>query len=252
MNPFQHGLFMLSAQSAHRFMNIIAAAFILHLILVRVVFAAEFPKDKEQEMRKMLDTIQSYGMQDEKILDAVARVPRHLFVPENSREYSYIDSPLEIGYGQTISQPYIVAEMTRLLKLTPDSKVLEIGTGSGYQAAVLSKLTSQVYSIEIIKPLFEQAGKNLAAAGYTTVRLRNGDGHDGWPEEAPFQAIIVTAAAGQIPPPLLEQLDLGGRMVIPVGMRFGTQHLILVTKHEDGTISSRNLMPVRFVPLVRK
>lgn len=252
MNPFRHCLFMLFAPSTHRFMNIVAAVLLLHFILIGVAFAAEFQKDKEQEMRKMLRTIQSYGMQDENILNAVARVPRHLFVPENHQEYSYLDSPLEIGYGQTISQPYIVAEMTRLLELTPDSKVLEIGTGSGYQAAVLSELTSHVYSIEIIKPLFEQAGKNLAAAGYTTVRLRHGDGYDGWPEEAPFQAIIVTAAAGQIPPPLLEQLDVGGRMVIPVGRRFGTQYLILVIKHEDGTISSSNLMPVRFVPLVRK
>jgi protein-L-isoaspartate(D-aspartate) O-methyltransferase len=213
---------MLPAQSTHRFMKIIAAALILPLILIRVAFAADFLKDKEHEMRKMLHTIKSYGMQDETILEAVARVPRHLFVPENSREYSYIDSPLDIGYGQTISQPFIVAEMTRLLELTAESKVLEIGTGSGYQAAVLSELTSRVYSIEIIKQLHEQAGKNLAAAGYTTVRLRHGDGYDGWPEEAPFQAIIVTAAAGQIPPPLLEQLDLGGRMVIPVGRRFGT------------------------------
>lgn len=233
-------------------MKIIAAVLILPLILIRVAFAADFLKDKEHEMRKMLRTIQSYGMQDEKILEAVARVPRHLFVPENSREYSYIDSPLDIGYGQTISQPYIVAEMTRLLELTADSKVLEIGTGSGYQAAVLSELTSRVYSIEIIRQLHEQAGKNLASAGYTTVNLRHGDGYDGWPEEAPFQAIIVTAAAGQIPPPLLEQLDLGGRMVIPVGRRFGTQYLILVIKHQDGTISSSNLLPVRFVPLVRK
>jgi protein-L-isoaspartate(D-aspartate) O-methyltransferase len=233
-------------------MNIFAAALILPLILIRVAFAADFLKDKEQEMRKMLQTIQSYGMQDEKILEAVASVPRHLFVPGNSRDYSYIDGPLDIGYGQTISQPYIVAEMTRLLELTPDSKVLEIGTGSGYQAAVLSELTSHVYSIEIIRQLHEQAGKNLEAAGYTTVRLRHGDGYDGWPEEAPFQAIIVTAAAGQIPPPLLDQLDLGGRMVIPVGRRFGTQYLILVVKHKDGTISSSNLIPVRFVPLVRK
>ena len=200
----------------------------------------------------MLATIESYGLKDTTVLKAMASVPRHMFVPEKFRKFSYHDSPLGIGFGQTISQPYIVAEMTRLLKLTPDSKVLEIGTGSGYQAAVLSELSKHVYSIEIVKPLLEHARKNLAAAGYTDVRLRYGDGYNGWPEAAPFSAIIVTCAAGHIPPPLLEQLAVGGRMVIPVGKRFGTQYLILVTKNMDGTISSRNILPVRFVPLVRK
>lgn len=200
----------------------------------------------------MLVTIQSYGFTDATVLKAMASVPRHLFVPEMYRKYSYNDSPLGIGYGQTISQPYIVAEMTRLLNLTADSTVLEIGTGSGYQAAVLSEISKRVYSIEIVEPLLDQARKNLASAGYTDVKLRYGDGYHGWPEAAPFSAIIVTCAAGHIPPPLLEQLAIGGRMVIPVGKRFGTQYLILVAKNMDGTISSRNIMPVRFVPLVRK
>ena len=206
----------------------------------------------EQKMREMLTTIQSYGMKDETVLDAMAKVPRHLFVPQQYRKYSYHDSPLGIGYGQTISQPYIVAEMTRLLNLTPHSKVLEIGTGSGYQAAVLAEISSQVYSIEIVEQLLEQAKENLAAAGYTGIRTRHGDGYYGWPDEAPFSAIIVTCAAGHIPPPLLDQLERGGRMIIPVGKRYGTQYLILVTKRSDGTISSRSILPVRFVPLVRK
>lgn len=200
----------------------------------------------------MLSTIKSYGLRDKTVLKAMAAVPRHLFVPKKYQRYSYHDSPLGIGYGQTISQPFIVAEMTRLLNLTPDTKVLEVGTGSGYQAAVLSEIAKQVYSIEIVKPLVEQAGKNLAAAGYTNIRLRHGDGYYGWPGASPFSAIIVTCAAGHIPPPLIKQLAPGGRMVIPVGKRFGTQHLILVTKNTDGTISSRNILPVRFVPLVRK
>ncbi|WP_136810124.1 protein-L-isoaspartate(D-aspartate) O-methyltransferase [Desulfosediminicola flagellatus] len=232
---------------------IIIAVILQHLLFVRCISASDFPKGTlDKEMRKMLATIESHGMKDTTVLKAMASVPRHMFVPEKYRKFSYHDSPLGIGFGQTISQPYIVAEMTRLLKLTPDSKVLEIGTGSGYQAAVLSELSKHVYSIEIVKPLLEHARKNLAAAGYTDVKLRYGDGYHGWPEAAPFSAIVVTCAAGHIPPPLLEQLAIGGRMVIPVGKRFGTQYLILVTKNLDGAISSRNILPVRFVPLVRK
>ncbi len=217
-------------------------------LFLSCVSASDFSKD----MRKMLSNIKSYGFKDKTVLKAMAAVPRHIFVPAKYRKYSYHDSPLGIGYGQTISQPFIVAEMTRLLHLTPDSRVLEIGTGSGYQAAVLSEITKQVYSIEIVKPLVEQAGKNLATAGYTNIRSRHGDGYHGWPGAAPFSAIIVTCAAGHIPPPLIKQLAPGGRMVIPVGKRFGTQHIILVTKNTDETISSRNILPVRFVPLVRK
>ena len=230
----------------------LAIAF-LQLLLGMTASASDFPQGfPEKEIRKMLATIQAYGMTDNIVLNAMERVPRHAFVPEKYRKYSYQDSPLGIGYGQTISQPYIVAEMTRLLNLTPVSKVLEIGTGSGYQAAVLSEISSQVYSIEIVEPLLEQARKNLTAAGYTNIKVRLGDGYHGWPEAAPFSAIIVTCAAGHIPPPLLDQLARGGRMVIPVGKRFGTQYLILVTKQMDGTISSKNILPVRFVPLVRK
>ena len=204
------------------------------------------------EIKGMLNVIRAYGLEDTAVLQAMGRVPRHEFVPQKSRRYSYRDTPLAIGYGQTISQPYIVAEMTRQLQLTSSSRVLEIGTGSGYQAAVLAELTPNVYSIEIIKPLLNRATKILEENGYDTIQLRHGDGYFGWPEAAPFDGIIVTCAAGHIPPPLVEQLAIGGRMLIPVGKRFGTQYLIQVTKNQDGSISSRNLMAVRFVPLVRE
>ena len=213
--------------------------------------ASDDPK-LDKAMQQMLAVISGYGMKDPDVLDAMGRVPRHEFVPEKNRRYSYQDTPLAIGYGQTISQPYIVAEMTRQLQLTPTSKVLEIGTGSGYQAAVLAELTPTVYSIEIIEPLLDRARDTLATNGYSKINLRHGDGYYGWPEAAPFDGIIVTCAAGEIPPPLVEQLAAGGRMLIPVGKRYGTQYLILVTKDRDGSISSRNLMAVRFVPLVRK
>ena len=215
--------------------------------------ATDFSENRlSGEVQAMLNVIRSYGLSDPIVLRAMGTVPRHEFVPQNNKRYSYRDSPLAIGYGQTISQPYIVAEMTRQLQLTPDSKVLEIGTGSGYQAAVLAELTSNVYSIEIIEPLLERARIALEKNGYDTIRLRHGDGYYGWPEAAPFDGIIVTCAAGHIPPPLVEQLAPGGRMLIPVGKRFGTQYLIRVTKNLDGSISSKNLMAVRFVPLVRK
>jgi protein-L-isoaspartate(D-aspartate) O-methyltransferase len=199
----------------------------------------------------MVAVIRRYGLTDEKILAAMAAVPRHEFVPSSQSRRAYADGPLPIGYGQTISQPYIVAEMTRQLKLTAESKVLEIGTGSGYQAAVLTEFTPKVFTIEIIEALAESAEERLARLGYSTVQTRRGDGYHGWAEEAPFDAIIVTAAAGQIPPPLVEQLADGGRMVIPVGGPFSIQTLMLVEKGADGSIRSRQLMAVRFVPLVR-
>ena len=228
------------------------------VILLLLCFPAPSPADKSAAdgqnaaVHHMLAVINDYGMDDPDVLQAMGRVPRHEFVPQKSRRYSYDDTPLPIGYGQTISQPFIVAEMTRQLQLTSDSKVLEIGTGSGYQAAVLAELTSHVYSIEIIEALHERARETLEKNGYGAIRLSHGDGYYGWPGAAPFDGIIVTCAAGHIPPPLVEQLAPGGRMIIPVGKRFGTQYLILVTKNRDGSITSRNLMPVRFVPLVRK
>lgn len=191
-----------------------------------------------------------YGLRDKSVLKAMAAVPRHEFVLPRYSRRAYDDTPLPIGYGQTISQPYIVAEMTRLLNLTHKSRVLEIGTGSGYQAAVLTHFTPHVYSIEIVKPLAASADKRLKRLGYEIVKVRAGDGYYGWPKEGPFDAIIVTCAAGQIPPPLIRQLVRGGRMVIPVGSPFATQSLMLVEKHADGSVRSRSLMPVRFVPML--
>jgi len=225
---------------------------LLLLLLLPPVFAGE-PSAPEhaRAVANMLEVIRGYGFSDEKILKVMAKVPRHRFVPEKYRSQGYRDTPLDIGYGH-ISQPYIVAEMTSQLRLRPASKVLEIGTGSGYQAAVLAEITPQVYSVEIIAPLLNTAEKNLRENGYDTVRLRHADGYYGWPEAAPFDAIIVTCATGQVPPSLLEQLAPGGRMIIPVGKRFGTQYLILISKQADGTITSESLMAVRFVPMVRE
>ena len=195
--------------------------------------------------------IRAYGLPDQAILKAMTAVPRHEFVPGKLQASAHADSPLPIGYGQTISQPYIVAEMTRQLQLTSHSRVLEVGTGSGYQAAVLTEFTPSVFTIEIIKPLADAAAMRLKRLGYDVVNVRHGDGYHGWPERAPFDAIIVTAAAGQIPPPLLKQLAPGGRMIIPVGSPFAVQSLRLVQKDKDGTIRSRSVMAVRFVPLTR-
>jgi protein-L-isoaspartate(D-aspartate) O-methyltransferase len=183
------------------------------------------------------------------VIAAMDRVERHEFVPEALRALAYEDRPLPIGYGQTISQPYIVALMTDLLELMPGDRVLEIGTGSGYQAAVLAELGLEVYSIEIVPELGDEAAARLDRLGYDKVATRVGDGYDGWPERAPFDGLVVTAAAGHVPPPLIEQLKPGGRMVIPVGEPFRVQHLVLITKAADGTLRSRQLLPVRFVPL---
>ena len=185
---------------------------------------------------------------DPRVIQAMERVPRHEFVPESERRYAYENRPLPIGHGQTISQPYIVAIMTDLMKLEPGDRVLEIGTGSGYQAAVLAELVQQVYSIEIISELARSARDVLDRLGYEQVKTRVGDGYYGWQERAPFDAIIVTAAADHVPPPLIKQLKTGGHMLIPVGSHFMTQQLILVTKGDDG-ITTRLLLPVRFVPL---
>ena len=188
---------------------------------------------------------------DADVLEAMRRVPRHAFVPAELRELAYDDRPLPIGYGQTISQPYIVALMTDMLRLPPRGRVLEIGTGSGYQAAVLAELGHRVYTIEIVPVLAEQAAKRLSDLGYDTVHVRHGDGYFGWPEAAPFDAIVVTAATTQIPPPLLKQLKPGGRMVIPVGAPFLTQQLMLIEKLADGTIRTEALLPVAFVAFTR-
>lgn len=183
---------------------------------------------------------------DKDVLEAMRKVPRHLFVPEDYRSQAYHDGPLPIGQGQTISQPFIVAIMTELLRIDSTSKVLEIGTGSGYQAAVLAEISDSVYSIEIISKLARRADSLLDSLGYTSVNVRAGDGYLGWPEAAPFDGIIVTAAAPKIPQPLIDQLKVGGRMVIPVGDY--SQELMLITKDEDKIIKT-NIIPVRFVPM---
>ena len=206
---------------------------------------------RQAERDDMVRTIRRrYRLQDPAVLKVMAAVPRHEFVLRKYSGRAYEDNPLPIDHGQTISQPYMVAEMTRLLKLKPSSRVLEIGTGSGYQAAVLAHFTQHVYTIEIIKPLAAAADKRLKRLRYRVIDARAADGYYGWKDKAPFDAIIVTAAAGQIPPPLIRQLKPGGRMVIPVGSPFAVQTLMLVEKGPDGKVRSRALMPVRFVPML--
>ena len=209
--------------------------------------------DIEQKARlKMVKAqIEARGVNDAAVLKAMRTVPRHLFVPSAYRYAAYADHPLPIGYGQTISQPYIVAHMTEVLKLTGKEKVLEIGTGSGYQAAILSKTARDVFSIEIIPQLHASAEKRLERLDYKNVKLKLGDGYFGWPEHAPFDDIIVTAAAAHIPPPLIKQLKPGGRMNSTVGPAWSIQELVRVEKDAQGRVKTRSLMAVRFVPLVR-
>ena len=188
---------------------------------------------------------------DARVLDVLRRVPRHEFVPKELRDRAYADEPLPIGYGQTISEPYIVALMTDLLRLAPGGRALEVGTGSGYQAAVLAALGAQVHTIEIVPALAKEAAARLTALGYGAVQTRQADGYHGWPEAAPFDAIVVTAAVPQVPPPLIEQLKPGGRMVLPVGAAFLVQELLLIEKLADRTVRTTALLPVVFVPLTR-
>jgi protein-L-isoaspartate(D-aspartate) O-methyltransferase len=206
-----------------------------------------------RQRKRMVDEQIAYrGVTDKGVLEAMVTVPRHLFIPEENRSYSYYDQPVPIGFGQTISQPYIVAFMTELLKLENDNVVLEIGTGSGYQAAILSKLVKQVYTIEIIEGLGKEASKRLKTMGYNNVEVKVGDGYKGWPEHAPFDAIIVTAAAEHIPQPLVDQLKPGGRLIIPVGGVYEVQDLMLITKDVSSKVVKESIIPVRFVPLIRK
>jgi len=194
--------------------------------------------------------IEDRNVRDQGVLAAMRTVPRHEFVPERYQDQAYNDHPLPIGLGQTISQPYIVAFMTELLKLEPEDRVFELGTGSGYQAAVASKMAGSVYTMEIYRDLADSARERLEALEYKNVHSRYGDGYFGWKEKAPFDAIIVTAAADHIPPPLIEQLKPGGRLIIPLGSPFSIQQLVLVTKDLKGKVSERPVIAVRFVPLL--
>lgn len=208
-------------------------------------------EDYAMKRKKMVkQQIIARGVKNKKVLEVMEKVPRHLFVPEEYRKYSYYDQPLSIGSAQTISQPYIVALMTEMLDIDDNDVVLEIGTGSGYQAAVLSEIAKEVYTIEIIRELGLQAKEKLENLGYNNVTVKIADGSLGWPDKAPFDAIIVTAAAGKIPDALLEQLRPGGRMVIPVDNTSSAQDLLMVQKDEDGKIDIKKTIPVRFVPLV--
>ena len=203
-----------------------------------------------QRQRMVTEQLKARGISDERVLNAMNKVPREEFVPPDSRAGSYEDGPLPIGYGQTISQPYIVAFMTEQLRLKPSDRVLEIGTGSGYQAAILAELMSQVYSIEIVEPLAKNAEATLQRLGYENVHVKIGDGYKGWPEAAPFDAIIVTCAPDKVPQPLVDQLKDDGRMVIPVGDRFA-QELYLLEK-KNGQLKQSATLPVRFVPMARQ
>ncbi len=240
---------------------------VLLLVLSMVAAAREATAQEDaqcvRERAAMVETIRAYARSDagvlgqqglsERVLEAIGQTKRHLFIPEPERSCStaYADRPIPIGHGQTISQPYIVAWMTQLAEVAPDHVALEVGTGSGYQAAILARLARKVCTIEIIPPLAEAAAKTLKDLGYDNVSVRLGDGYDGWPECGPFDAIVVTAALGQLPPPLIEQLKVGGRLVMPMGPAYTIQHLTVVEKIAPGKTTTRAVAPVRFVPFTR-
>jgi protein-L-isoaspartate(D-aspartate) O-methyltransferase len=205
----------------------------------------------EARVRLVAEQLAARGISDSLTLAAMGRVPRHEFVPPDVRAYAYADTPLPIGHGQTISQPYIVAAMTQLIRPRPGKRVLEVGTGSGYQAAVLAAASCRVWTIEIFGALAREAEARLRRLGYDAVTVRHGDGYAGWPEAAPFDAVLVTAGAESIPPPLLAQLAPGGRLVMPVGDPLVDQRLVVADKDATGRITTRELDPVRFVPLLR-
>lgn len=224
----------------------------MNRLLCILLLLSFFQTDHCQTLRnEMVKTqLEGHGIHNPYVLNAMRKVPRHLLVPGNVRQLAYADGPLPIGYGQTISQPYIVAFMTEAIDPKPGMKVLEIGTGSGYQAAVLGEIVGEVYTIEIVEPLGTKAKKDLEKLGYKNVHVRVGDGYKGWPEQAPFDAIIVTAAPEKVPQPLKDQLKEGGKMIIPVGSNTDTQELRLLEKRK-GKIRTTSLLPVRFVPFTR-
>ncbi len=229
-----------------KYLNIFVGSFIL-------CFGNASGQEGYTTLRKSMvkEQISARGVVNQATLQAMLNVPRHEFVPEELKPYAYFDQPLPIGNGQTISQPYIVAFMTEALRLEKSDRVLEIGTGSGYQAAVLAKIVDSVYTIEIVKPLAMVAKKRLKELNYSNVVVKTGDGYHGWPKKAPFDAIMVTAGADSIPQPLVDQLKQGGRMIMPVGPNNGVRELVLLIKKKN-KIVKRNLMAVRFVPFTRE
>jgi protein-L-isoaspartate(D-aspartate) O-methyltransferase len=228
--------------------RLIRLCLILSLLLLGAWASAGAGEEFGGARRRMVEEqLRARGVEDRRVLSAMEEVPRHLFVPEEVRDRAYSDHPLPIGAGQTISQPYIVGLMTQLLGVKPGDRILEIGTGSGYQAAVLSRVASEVYTIEIVRPLGEQAGRTLSRLGYSNVHTRIGDGYQGWPDAAPFDGIVVTAAPSEVPRPLLDQLAVGGNLVVPVGDSW--QDLKVYTRQKDGSFHQRKVLPVRFVPM---
>ncbi len=215
---------------------------------------ARFLRLREAMVKRQISEPPDYRtpVRDKRVLEAMGTVPRHLFVREKDVSSAYNDHPLPIGYGQTISQPYIVAYMTEMLEVEPQHRVLEVGTGSAYQAAVLACLVKDVYTVEIVRALAKEASDRLWRLSYRNVQVKTADGYFGWEEHAPFDRIIVTAAATLVPPPLLQQLKPGGKMCIPVGGQYTVQYLTLVEKSPEGTITMRKVLPVRFVPLTRE
>jgi protein-L-isoaspartate(D-aspartate) O-methyltransferase len=235
-----------------RFLFIFFVIFLLPEICAanELEFAAERRELVAEITRLAQETLEETGQAtfSPQVLEAMKKVPRHRFVPSEMQRYAYHNRPLPIGYGQTISQPFLVAYMTDLLHVGKEARVLEIGTGSGYQAAILGELVGEVYSIEIIEPLAKRAMNTMRQTGYSNVKVRQGDGYYGWEEHAPFDAIIVTAAASHVPPPLVRQLKRGGRMLIPLGGSFQPQYLVLVEKDMQDRVRTHELLPVQFVP----
>ncbi len=241
-------------RNLHAFLKVLGTVLFLLVsgALARPAHQSQADRFHSERNRMVSRQIEGRGIDDPRVLSAMRKVPRHLFVREQDRDQAYNDHPLPIGLGQTISQPYIVALMTQLAALDSDDIVLEVGTGSGYQAAVLAQLAETIYTVEILQQLGDQASERFKRLGHSNVESRIADGYYGWEEHAPFDAIVVTAAAEHIPPPLIRQLKAGGVMVIPVGNRFQVQTLMLVEKTKEGKTTSRSLLPVRFVPLVGK
>jgi protein-L-isoaspartate(D-aspartate) O-methyltransferase len=247
------------SKAATNLLRTIASLFLIALIMTEESLGQDrYAAQRDGMVRQIAALARITGAEtglpvfSKRVMAAMGRVARHRFVPPSQESQAYEDRPLPIGDGQTISQPYIVALMTELLAPKPGDAVLEVGTGSGYQAAVLSELVAKVYTIEIVEPLGRKAAATLGALGYGNVVARIGDGYHGWPEHAPFDGIVVTAAAPEVPQPLVDQLKPGGRLVIPVGGRFDVQQLLIIEKKADGSTLTRKTIPVRFVPLTRE